>query len=87
MVSYYQGPWHAFYSRKSIQMEREMFTRHKKNITYTNLYKKKDSKEIIELTAAFSTEKYPNPDDCPYYFDDKVYLGVVDKWVSNKTIF
>ena len=35
----------------------------------------------IEITSVFSTEKYPNYNDCPYYFEDKVYLGIVNSWV------
>lgn len=77
----YNGPWHAFYSKKSVNMENEMYSRHKKKRT-TNFYKKNATNEIVEITSVFSTEKFPNPDDCPYYFDDKVYLGIVDKWVK-----
>tara|TARA_Y100000741_G_scaffold287989_1_gene228001 strand:- start:95 stop:358 length:264 start_codon:yes stop_codon:yes gene_type:complete len=76
----YNGPWHAFYSQKSVNMENEVFSRHKKkNSTY--FYKKNATNEIIEITSVFSTEKFANPDNCPYYFDDKVYLGIVDKFV------
>lgn len=78
----YTGPWHAFYSSSSVGMEKKLY----KNDKCTNFYKKNDTNEIVEITAVFSTEKFPDPDDCPYYFDDKVYLGVVDKWVKNKRI-
>ena len=75
----YNGPWHAFYSAKSIQNKYDLKTDKKEKI-YTNFYKKKDSNQLVETTSVFRTDKYPNFQDCPYYFDDKVYLGIVDKW-------
>ena len=84
----YTGPRHAFYSSSSVESEKTLYKNDKNDKKHksTNFYKKNDTNEIVEITAVFSTEKFPDPDDCPYYFDDKVYLGVVDKWVKNKRI-
>ena len=84
---YYKGPWHAFYSFTSIKnkkqnlyTEEELKEKNYREI-YTNFYKKKDSNEIVEITSVFSTEDYPDYNDCEYYFKDKVYLGIVEKWI------
>lgn len=84
---YYNGPWHAFYSANSIKSsknysytEEEKKQKNYKNI-YTNFYRNNNTGKTIEITSVFSTEKYPNYNDCPYYFEDKVYLGIVNDWV------
>ena len=83
---YYKGPWHAFYSSTAIKNKKGVsytgeLKKNNKEI-YTNFYKKKDSNEIVEITSVFSTEDYPDYNDCEYYFKDKVYLGIVEKWVK-----
>lgn len=85
--AYYKGPWHAFYSAKSIKYskkysytEKEKKEKKYKKI-YTNFYRNNHSGKEIEITSVYSTEKYPNYNDCPYYFEDKIYLGIVNKWV------
>lgn len=75
----YNGPWYAFYSAKSFKHK---YILNNKKIIHTNFYKKKDSNELVEVTSVFRTDKYINFKDCPYYFDDKVYLGIVDKWIK-----
>ena len=90
----YKGPWHSFYSATCIErLENYYYTdEEKKQKNYidihTNFYRKKDSDEEVEITAIFSIEKFPNYMDCEYYFDDKIYLGIVDKWLKTgqKTI-
>lgn len=85
--AYYNGPWHAFYSTKSIKSSKKQHyskeekkqMNHKK--IYTNFYRNNQSGKEIEITAVFSTEKFPNYKDCPYYFEDRVYLGIVNDWV------
>ena len=84
---YYGGPWHAFYSAKSIKSskkncytEEEKKQKNYKNI-HTNIYRNNHSGKEIEITSVFSTKKYPNYQDCPYYFEDKNYLGIVNDWV------
>ena len=80
--------WHAFYSAKSIEQSKKYYytEEEKKQMDYkkihTNFYKKKDSDEVVEITAVFKTGKYQNYMDCNYYFDDKIYLGIVDKWLK-----
>ena len=44
----YNGPWHAFYSAKSIQNKYDLKTDKKEKI-YTNFYKKKDSNQLVEV--------------------------------------
>jgi hypothetical protein len=84
---YYKGPWHAFYSIKSIKSSKnhsytkeEKKQKNYKNI-HTNFYRNNHSGKTIEITSVYSTEKYPNYNDCPYYFEDKIYLGIVNDWV------
>lgn len=77
---YYGGPWHAFYSAKSLK--HKYILRNNKKKIHTNFYKKQDSNQLVEITSVFETDKFSNFQDCPYYFDDKVYLGVVDKWIK-----
>ena len=77
----YNGPWHAFYSANSIQNKID-----KNDKIHINFYKKKDSKQLVKITSVFRTDKFPNFQDCPYYFDDKVYLGLVDKWIKKVNI-
>ena len=84
--TFYKGPWHAFYSAISIESSKkisytEQHKKNKRNKIYTNFYKNNDTGKEIEITSVYSTEKYPNYNDCPYYFEDKVYLGIVDSWV------
>lgn len=84
---YYDGPWHAFYSAKSIisskkhcYTEEEKKQKNYKNI-HTNFYRNNNTGKNVEITSVFSIEKYPNYNDCPYYFEDKIYLGIVDSWI------
>lgn len=85
--TFYKGPWHAFYSTKSIKSSKKHHysKEEKKQMNYkkiyTNFYKNYQTNKELEITAVFSTEKYPNYNDCPYYFEDKVYLGIVNDWV------
>lgn len=84
---YYKGPWHAFYSTKSIKSSKNIHIlkkKKKKKIIkkiYTNFYRNNHNGKEIEITSVFSTKKYPNYQDCPYYFEDKIYLGIVNDWV------
>tara|TARA_B000000475_G_C15820064_1_gene375331 strand:- start:264 stop:557 length:294 start_codon:yes stop_codon:yes gene_type:complete len=83
--TYYKGSWHAFYSATSIESTKNDFyteeeKKHKKRKVYTNFYKNNKTGKEIEITSVYSTEKYPNYKDCPYYFEDKIYLGIVNNW-------
>jgi len=85
--TYYKGPWHAFYSATSIESSKKhSYTEEQKKQMnykdiYTNFYKNNDTGKEIEITSIYSTEKYPNYKDCCYYFEDKIYLGIVNDWV------
>ena len=85
--TYYKDSWHAFYSAKSIKSakkhsytEEEKKQKNYKKI-HTNFYRNNHSGKEIEITSVFSTKKYLNYQDCPYYFEDKIYLGIVNDWV------
>lgn len=79
--------FHAFYSVRSIKCsEIYSYTEEQKKqmnykTIYTNFYKNNHTDKTIEITAVFSIEKYPNYKDCPYYFEDKIYLGIVNDWI------
>ncbi len=82
------GPWHAFYSATSIKLSKqycyikdEEKQKKYKNV-HTNFYINKNTGKTIEISAVYRTKIYPNYNNCPYYFKDKVYLGIVDEWVS-----
>lgn len=82
-TEFYNGPWHAFYSPTQHKYSKEYKNISNKNrIIYTNFYRLKDSNETVEISSVYNIEKYPNPNDCPFYFNDKIYLGIVDKWIS-----
>ena len=44
-----------------------------------------NSNKKVITTCVFRVEKYPNYEDCDIRFDDAVYLGVVDLWISNSS--
>ena len=70
--------WHAFYSKTQLNI----ISRNPSSRVYTNLYKLKDTNEIVEVTSIFSTNKNPTSHDCNMNFSDKKYLGIVDKWIK-----
>lgn len=76
--------YHAFYSRKAETNNYRDCAFYSKIIpkVITNIYKLKNSDKFVESTAVFSFEKYSDFKDCPYDFEDKEYLGIVDKWIK-----
>jgi hypothetical protein len=70
--------YHAFYSKKQY----DIVSQNANNRIYTNFYKLKDTDEIVEVTSVFRTNIYPTAESCSLNFDDKVYLGIVDKWIK-----
>ena len=76
--------WHAFYSKEAEQnsIKEAAFCTKIRPRVITNMYKLKKSDELVESTAVFSVENNADFKDCPYYFKDKIYLGIVDKWMK-----
>ena len=74
-----EGEWHAFYSKKAINFKK--ISHEKKNTTLTNFYRLKGTNELVEVTCALSVEDYPDANLCPYYWEDRKYVGIVDAWV------
>lgn len=76
--------YHAFYSKQQEDVKIRIESNNKANTgikTITNLYKLKDSDELVEITMVFSTSDYPNYKSCPINFKDTKYLGIVSEWV------
>tara|TARA_B100001094_G_scaffold332517_1_gene404968 strand:- start:1927 stop:2169 length:243 start_codon:yes stop_codon:yes gene_type:complete len=73
------GEWYAFYSKEAESVMREI--NDKNNTTITNLYKLKNSSNLVETTAVFSVNDSESPESCNYNFSDAVYLGIVDEWI------
>ena len=79
-----EGPWHAFYSNKQIDICKEtIFNTYIKNNgikTLSNYYILKDTDEEVETTCVYSVKDNPTKDSCNYKFKDGKYLGIVYKW-------
>lgn len=77
---------HAFYSRKQENVKAILNKNNSSvNINATYTYKLHNSNKKVITTCVFRVEKYPNYEDCDIRFDDAVYLGVVDLWISNSS--
>ena len=79
-------PYHAYYSRK----QRDLYLINNssyinRNITITHNYITTGGK-VLETTHVFDTDKYPIEKQCSLIYDDKIYLGIVDKWYSSGEI-
>ena len=75
-------PYHAYYSRKQrdsyLIINRPYINR---NITITHNYITSKG-VILEATYVFDLDKYPTEGHCNLIYDDKIYLGIVEKWHS-----
>jgi len=75
-------PYHAYYSRK--QRDCYLLNNSKyinRNITITHNYITSQG-QVFEATHVFDLDKYPTEKHCRLIYDDKIYLGIVDKWYS-----
>ena len=76
--------FHAFYSRKQEIVKANLNRNNKSvNVYSTHTYKLHNSSKKVVATSVFDAEKYPNYKDCDIRFNDAVYLGLVDMWISN----
>lgn len=77
---------HAFYSEKQEKVKAILNKNNKSvNISSTHTYKLHNSNKKVITTSVFRVDQYPNYEDCDIRFDDAVYLGVVDLWISNSS--
>tara|TARA_B100001175_G_C19305372_1_gene540292 strand:+ start:313 stop:564 length:252 start_codon:yes stop_codon:yes gene_type:complete len=75
---------HAFYSKKQENVKAILNKNNKSvNISSTHTYKLHNSNKKVVATCLFRVDMYPNYKDCDIRFDDVIYLGVVDLWISN----
>ena len=75
---------HAFYSKKQANVKAILNKNNKSvNISSTHTYKLHNSNKKVVATCLFRVDMFPNYKDCDIRFDDVIYLGVVDLWISN----
>ena len=80
-------PYHAFYSEKQKNFHINLnntitnvrISTYGIPITYNYITR---GNSIIETTSVFDTNLYPMENNCPIIYDDKVYLGIVEKFHS-----
>jgi len=53
-----------------------------KHNNYTIFKYKKLDGTIVETTEVILLDIYPLPEDCNQYFNDRLYLGIVDKYIG-----
>lgn len=68
--------YHAFYSNKQSKYIFES-----KKIR-GNFYRSVKNGNNVLVTAVYSCEDYNDYKNIDLYFDDFIYVGVVDKWIS-----
>ena len=84
-------PYHAFYSEKQKDFNRSInsiitnIRRYINGIPISYNYVNTNN-QLIETTSVFDINEYPDHYNCPLIYDDKIYLGVVEKLHSTCTL-
>ena len=84
-------PYHAFFSQKQKDYHRDInsiitnIRRYCSGIPISYNYINNDNK-LIEVTCIYDTNRYQNYYNCPLIYDDKIYLGIVEKLHSTCTL-
>ena len=75
--------YHAFYSEKQKNIRSNLKkTSDFKNNPATNIYKLHNSNQQVRVTEVYSVDEYPDYNNCDIRFNDSIYLGIVDMWIS-----
>jgi len=74
--------WYAFYSEKQKKIIEQINILNNRKKPSSNLYKLYNSDKIVEITSVFSYDDYNKHTDCDMNFDDAIYMGIVDEWIS-----